>query len=59
MQIKHYSIFNSVSKKLNWATLRDDEAEDDYFLPYSREEYLKKSGYRTTFTEHTGGYKCL
>lgn len=42
MQIRHYSLFNSASKTLNWESLRDDESEDAYFLPYTREAYLKK-----------------
>ncbi len=42
MQIKHYSLFNSSSKTLNWESLRDDASEDAYFLPYTREAYLKK-----------------
>lgn len=42
MQIKHYSLFNSASKTLNWESLRDDASEDAYFLPYTREAYLKK-----------------
>lgn len=42
MQIKHYSLFNSSSTILNWQELRNDSNEDPYFLPYTREAYIKK-----------------
>ncbi len=42
MKIQHYSLFNNSSKILNWEALRNDESEAPYFLPYSREEFLKK-----------------
>ncbi len=42
MKIKHYNIFNGTSKVLDWESLRNDESEAHYFLPYSVEKYLKK-----------------
>lgn len=42
MKIKHYSIFNKPMQSLNWEDLRDNENEKPYFLPFTKEEYLKK-----------------
>ncbi|MBO9153266.1 hypothetical protein ACFOTA_13680 [Chitinophaga sp. GCM10012297] len=42
MKIKHYAVFNNESEKLNWERLRNDATESSYFLPYTKEEYLKK-----------------
>jgi hypothetical protein len=42
MRIKHYSIFSSGSKTLNWEDLRNNMVEKHYFLPFSKAEYLQK-----------------
>jgi len=45
MKLKHYSLFKTPIKSLttaeDWDSLRNDQS-DDYFLPYSLTEYLKK-----------------
>lgn len=42
MKIKHYSIFQGEMDTLNWETLRNDNVEKPYFLPYTKTEYLDK-----------------
>lgn len=44
MKIKHYSCFNNSGKQLDWAALRNDNAEPSYFLPFTVNEYLLKIG---------------
>ena len=42
MKIKHHSLFAGNRTSLNWEELRNDAMESPYFLPFSKEEYLKK-----------------
>lgn len=44
MRIKHYSVFHNKMKTLNWESLRNDETEKPYFIPYCKEDYLSKVG---------------
>jgi hypothetical protein len=40
MRIKHYSYFKSNPLSLDWDSLRNDETETPYYLPYSYDKYL-------------------
>jgi hypothetical protein len=42
MKIKHYSIFNNYYDQLNWNKLRNSKDEFQYFLPYTKEDYILK-----------------
>ena len=42
MRIKHYSIFKNKADSLNWESLRNNETEKPYYLPYSKNAYLEK-----------------
>lgn len=42
MKIKHHAIFNNSLHTLDWESLRNDEKESPYFLPYTLKEYLGK-----------------
>ena len=40
MKIKHFGIFKNNMNILNWGELRNNEAEESYFLPFDKEKYL-------------------
>lgn len=42
MKIKHYGYFRNPMNVLNWEVLRNDETEQPYYLPFKKDEYLKK-----------------
>jgi hypothetical protein len=42
MRINHYAVFKNKMKTLDWENLRNTESEAPYFLPYKKEDYLKK-----------------
>lgn len=42
MKIKHFGVFHNSMNTLNWEKLRNNEAEDPYYLPYEKENYLLK-----------------
>lgn len=44
MRIKHYSIFIEPLEQLDWEALRNNEKEEAYYLPDTREKYLAKVG---------------
>ncbi len=42
MYIKHFAIFKNSINTLHWESLRNDETELPYFLPYNKSDYLFK-----------------
>lgn len=42
MKIRHYSTFNNTNNELVWEQLRNDETEKHYFIPFTKDEYLRK-----------------
>ncbi len=42
MQIKHFAIFKNQTETLNWENLRNDETEQPYFIPFTKEDYISK-----------------
>ena len=40
MKIKHHSYFNNGMKTLNWQALRDSEMDEEYHIPFNKEDYL-------------------
>lgn len=42
MKIKHFGIFQNRMTVLDWESLRNNETEKPYFLPYNKEDYLLK-----------------
>ena len=40
MRLKHTGYFKENVSTLDWESLRNDETETSYFIPYSREKYL-------------------
>lgn len=42
MRIKHYGIFQIKMDSLNWESLRNNEKDVSYHLPYNKEDYLLK-----------------
>jgi hypothetical protein len=42
MKIKHFGIFHNKMNTLDWESLRNDETEKPYYLPYNKEAYLSK-----------------
>lgn len=42
MRLKHYTVFKKKIKVLNWESLRNDENEKPYYLPYTKNDYLLK-----------------
>jgi hypothetical protein len=42
VKIKHFSIFKNKMEILDWESLRNDETEKPYFLPYTKKNYLLK-----------------
>lgn len=44
MKIKHFGIFKNKMETLNWESLRNNETERPYYLPYTKEDYLLKVG---------------
>ncbi|MFS8083534.1 MAG: hypothetical protein ACMG51_08790 [Ginsengibacter sp.] len=42
MRIKHFGIFKNKLKDLNWESLRNDEGEEHYYLPFKKEDFLFK-----------------
>ena len=42
LKIKHYGLFDSKQNDIDWSDLRDNSDLQDYFLPYSKIDYLNK-----------------
>ena len=42
MRVKHFGIFKNEMETLNWESLRNNELEKPYYLPYTKEDYLNK-----------------
>ena len=42
MKIKHFALFKENYEQLSWNQLRNSENEIHYYLPHSKEAYLKK-----------------
>lgn len=42
MKIKHFGLFQNAMNHLDWETLRNDETQKPYFLPFDKQDYLDK-----------------
>jgi len=41
MKLKHFAVFNNLKGSLDWEKLRNDSNEAAYFLPNTKDEYLR------------------